>query len=124
MTAHADVTLPRPDTDVAHVATGHEQKGTDTALMGMLLFIASEIMFFAALFGAYFNVKSSAQQFLDRADAVLLHGAENSTAPAWKKVSLRPVVDRPMFTIRPPDYVTPEVVKFVRERLGCSSSRS
>ncbi len=25
--------------------------------MGMLLFIASEIMFFAALFGAYFNVQ-------------------------------------------------------------------
>ena len=37
-------------------AHGHAQKGMDTALMGMLLFIASEVMFFAGLFGAYFNV--------------------------------------------------------------------
>ena len=68
MTAQADVTRPRPDADVVHAADtghagGHAQRGTDTALMGMLLFIASEVMFFAALFGAYFNVKSSAQQW-------------------------------------------------------------
>ena len=63
------------------------------------------------------DFKSSAQQFLDRADAVLLHSAENSKSPAWERVSLKPVIDRPMFTIRPPDYVTPEVVEFVRARL-------
>jgi len=37
----------------------HGQKGIDTALLGMMLFIASEIMFFAGLFGVYFNVRSS-----------------------------------------------------------------
>ena len=63
------------------------------------------------------DFKSSAQQFLDRADAVLLHSAENSAGPAWRSVSLKPVVNRPMFTIRPPSYVTPEVVEFVHERL-------
>ena len=36
------------------------QRGMDTALLGMLLFIASEVMFFAALFGAYFNVRADA----------------------------------------------------------------
>ena len=40
--------------------SGHGSKGMDIALMGMLLFIASEIMFFAALFGVYFNVRASA----------------------------------------------------------------
>ena len=40
--------------------SGHGAKGMDIALMGMLLFIASEIMFFAALFGVYFNVRASA----------------------------------------------------------------
>ena len=35
-----------------------EQRGIDTALVGMLLFIASEIMFFAGLFGAYFNIRA------------------------------------------------------------------
>ncbi|MFZ0480821.1 MAG: hypothetical protein WAL71_16900 [Terriglobales bacterium] len=67
------------------------------------------------------DFKSSAQQFLDRADAVLLHptGAD-SKGPAWERVSLKPVVDRPTFTIQPPDYVTPEVVEFVRSRLSDS----
>jgi len=39
--------------------SAHGSKGMDIALMGMLLFIASEIMFFAALFGVYFNVRAT-----------------------------------------------------------------
>ena len=58
MTAPGDVMAAQADPAAVHGA--HEQQGTDTALMGMLLFIASEVMFFAALFGAYFNVKSTA----------------------------------------------------------------
>ena len=69
------------------------------------------------------DFKTSAQMFLDRADAVLLHagegsGKEDSGKAAWKNVSLKPVADRPMFAIRPPEYVTPEVVEFVRSRLS------
>ncbi len=41
-------------------AAPHVQRGTDTALLGMLLFIASEIMFFAGLFGAYFTFRGLA----------------------------------------------------------------
>jgi len=67
------------------------------------------------------DFKTSAQTFLDRADAVLLHTSENSNAPAWKQVSLKPVIDRPTFAIQPPNYVTPEVVEFVRTRLSLSS---
>ncbi len=70
------------------------------------------------------DFKPSAQTFLDRADAVLLHSANstgnsssNSNAPAWKNVSLKPAITRPVFKIHPPDYVTPEVVEFVRARL-------
>jgi cytochrome c oxidase subunit 3 len=37
---------------------GHDQ-GVNTALLGMLLFISSEIMFFAGLFAVYFNVRAS-----------------------------------------------------------------
>ncbi len=58
MTAQGEVLVPHQDSDVGHDA--HAPRGTDTALMGMLLFIASEVMFFAALFGAYFNVRSTA----------------------------------------------------------------
>jgi hypothetical protein len=61
------------------------------------------------------DFKVSAQQFLDRADAVILH--DESDEVAWKNVSLKPVAARPRFYIRPPQYVTPELVEFVRERL-------
>jgi hypothetical protein len=64
------------------------------------------------------DFKTSAQTFLDRADAVLLHSADNSRSPAWERVSLKPVINRPIFAIRPPQYVTAEVTNFVRERLS------
>ena len=67
------------------------------------------------------DFKASAQTFLDRADAVLLHMVENSRGTAWKHVSLEPVIDRPMFPIHPPSYVTPEIVDFVRARLALCS---
>ena len=63
------------------------------------------------------DFKASAQTFLDRADAVLLHSVANSEGLAWERVSLTPVTGRPTFTIHPPNYVTPEVVEFVRARL-------
>jgi hypothetical protein len=66
------------------------------------------------------DFKASAQTFLDRADAILLHSVENSMDPAWQRVSLKPVIDRPMFAMRPPNYVTPEVVEYVRNRLSSS----
>jgi len=70
------------------------------------------------------DFKSSAQEFLDRADAVLLHaiddaGKSGSLAgtPAWKQVSLKPVATRPTFSIGAHNYVPREVVAFVRGRL-------
>jgi len=61
------------------------------------------------------DFKRSAQQFLDRADAVVLH--QNRSGVAWENVSLKPVAERPTFQVRPPQYVTPELVKFVRSRI-------
>jgi hypothetical protein len=67
------------------------------------------------------DFKASAQTFLDRADGVLLHTTENSASAAWERVSLKPVAERPVFAIRPPTYVTPEIVEFVRVRLGAAA---
>jgi len=61
------------------------------------------------------DFKNSAREFLDRASAVILH--ESSRGPAWQAVSLKPVADRPVFRITPPEYVTPEIVNFIRERI-------
>ena len=62
------------------------------------------------------DFKKSAQEFLDRADAVILHESEAAEA-AWREISLKPVARRPMFRISPPPYVTPQIIAFVRERL-------
>jgi hypothetical protein len=62
------------------------------------------------------DFKKSAQEFLDRADAVILHEV-GGQGPEWRHVSLKPVAGRPVFRISPPRYVTPEIIEFVRARL-------
>ena len=43
----------------AHGAAGHGKKGLGNPVLGMLLFIVSEIMFFGGLFAAYFSLRVS-----------------------------------------------------------------
>jgi len=62
------------------------------------------------------DFKVSAQIYLDRADAVILH--DGSGDVAWKNVSLKPVAAKPTFRIAPPQYVTPKLIDFVRIRLS------
>jgi hypothetical protein len=68
------------------------------------------------------DFKESSREFLDRASAVVLHRPP-ATGFAWEGVSLKPVAGRPIFYIRPPQYVTPELVKFVREQLALLDTR-
>ena len=65
------------------------------------------------------DFKKSAQEFMDRAGAVILHERGNVDV-AWERVSLKPVAGRPVFRITPPDYVTEEIVEFVRGILGAA----
>jgi hypothetical protein len=69
------------------------------------------------------DFKPSAREFLDRANAVILHDRSNPGA-AWHRVSLKPVADRPLFRISPPPYVTEEIVEFVRSRVGESETEN
>ncbi len=62
------------------------------------------------------DFKDSAREFLDRADAVILH--DDAGQVAWTNVSLKPVAGRPMFRIHPPKYGTAELAEFVRTRLA------
>lgn len=57
------------------------------------------------------DFKKSAQEFMDRAGAVILH---EGAGVGWQGVSLKPVGGRPVFRISPPAYVTEEIVEFVR----------
>jgi hypothetical protein len=65
------------------------------------------------------DFKRSAQEFLDQADAVILHASRepNGGKAAWTNISLKPVAGCPIFEIHPPEYVTPEIVGFVRNRV-------
>jgi hypothetical protein len=67
------------------------------------------------------DFKNSAREFLDRAGAVILHDAAGT---AWNGVSLKPVAERPVFRITPPDYVTAEMVEFVRGVVGAGTAGS
>jgi hypothetical protein len=66
------------------------------------------------------DFKNSAREFLDRADAVILH--DGADAPAWHAVSLKPVAGRPAFRVTAPRYVTPEIVEFVRSYVMLQAS--
>ena len=66
------------------------------------------------------DFKRSAQEFLDRADGVILHAPKepNGGKAVWTSVSLKPVGGCPIFEIHPPEYVTPEIVEFVRSAMS------
>jgi hypothetical protein len=67
------------------------------------------------------DFKASAKEFLDRADAVVLHGGTGDIA--WKNISLKPAQGKPMFRIAPPPYVTAELVEFVKWGIRVSASK-
>ncbi|MFZ0297018.1 MAG: hypothetical protein WAM13_01585 [Candidatus Sulfotelmatobacter sp.] len=67
------------------------------------------------------DFKTSAREFLDRADAVILHDGSKSKT-AWQSVSLKPVAGRPLFRITPPPYVTQEIVDFVRSSVALDAA--
>lgn len=66
------------------------------------------------------DFKTSAREFLDRAAAVILHQNAKIQGTAWQAVSLKPVADRPVFSIDPPPYMTAEIVQFVRSQIAKS----
>ena len=72
-------------------------------------------LYLTVLDGATKDFKVSAMEFLDRADAVILH--RNDSPAAWELVRMEQVAGKTTFTIEPPPYVTPELVEFVRGKL-------
>jgi hypothetical protein len=78
-------------------------------------------LYLTVLDPATMDFKRSAQEFLDRADAVILHASKENTdsnKAAWTGISLKPVAGRPIFEIRAPQYVTTEIVEFVRSKVS------
>ena len=65
------------------------------------------------------DFKASAREFLDLADALLINRSAGS--PAWENVSLKPAQDKPVFSFSPPQYVTPELIAWLRHRLSLAA---
>jgi hypothetical protein len=77
-------------------------------------------LYITVLDAATADFKLSAQQFLERANAVVLH--DSTGAVAWDHVSMSPVSGKPTFRIHPPQYVTQELVEFVRAELNANAA--
>lgn len=77
-------------------------------------------LYLSVLDTATADFKLTAQQFLDRADGLVLH---DEGKLAWSNVSLKPVAKKPVFRMTPPQYVTPELVEFVRNKLEAKVAR-
>jgi hypothetical protein len=69
------------------------------------------------------DFKPAAREYLDLASAVILHDAPEDALPAWSGVSLKLIRGKPLFRVRPPHYVSEEIVDFVRGRLAPARPR-
>jgi len=65
------------------------------------------------------DFKLSSQRMLHRADAIVVVGRETESAP-WPDVDRSLWEHKPRFPVCAPDYVTPAVAAFVREKLAAS----
>lgn len=63
------------------------------------------------------DFKSSAREFLDLADAVILHNSDSPDV-RWQGVSIKLLQSKPTFSISPPTYVSAELVAWVRAQLS------
>jgi cytochrome c oxidase subunit III len=61
--SHALATTEHGPHGAVAVAAHDSHGGISNVILGMLLFITSEVMFFAGLFAAYFNVRANAPQW-------------------------------------------------------------
>jgi hypothetical protein len=73
-------------------------------------------VYLAVLDPAIADFKSSARQFLQQASAVVLNEPERRNF-RWDKALLEQVMRKPIFRVRPPHYLTPDLVEFVRKKL-------
>jgi hypothetical protein len=71
-------------------------------------------LYLTVLDGGRADFKDSARLYLDRADALVVTGAGSELR--WEGVSGRLLEGKPRFVVAAPDYVSEELVEFVRAR--------
>jgi hypothetical protein len=68
------------------------------------------------------DFKSTAREYLDRADAVLMHEESRALVPHWPDVSAQLFAGKPIIWMRHGDYTPTDLVQFVRERLSVAGA--
>jgi hypothetical protein len=97
-----------------------ELAGAENAILesnSVMRFLRPDV-YLTVLDAATGDFKESAREFLDFASAIILHEHEGAEAPSWKDVSMKPAAGKPVFRIRPPEYVTGEIVEFVSRAIS------
>ncbi|MGH9576742.1 MAG: hypothetical protein ACRD3R_04820 [Terriglobales bacterium] len=100
--------------------------GAENAILesnSVMRFLRPDV-YLTVLDAATADFKESAREFLDFASAIILHEGAPGETPAWTDVSLKPVAGKPVFRIHPPQYVTAEMVEFVRKKLRAQSEKA
>ena len=69
------------------------------------------------------DFKLSSRIYLQRADAYVVVGS-TACRPAWPGIPPSLLDEKPVFRVEPPSYCGPDVLRFVWERLGMSTSRT
>jgi len=80
-------------------------------------------VYLAVLDPAIADFKSSARQFLQHASAVVLNEPQRRNF-RWDKALLEQVMRKPIFRVRPPHYLTTDLVEFVRKKLQSLDQRA
>jgi len=83
----------------------------------VIRFVRPDI-YLVALDAANPDFKDSSREFLDRADAVLLQN--DLSGAAWRDVSMRLLKGKPVIRVTAANYVTDEVVSFVRAEIAAA----
>ncbi len=78
----------------------------------ILQFVKPELYLTVVDFGVE-DFKESSRRYLDRADAVM---AVSDSAPVWKGVAESLWRNKPVFTVSPPDYCSPELARLIERR--------
>jgi hypothetical protein len=91
----------------------------------VLKFVQPEL-YLPVLDPATADFKASSREYLNRASAVILHEDSKhggKVKSLWDGISLSEVEGRPVFRIAPPQYVSSELVHFVRQTIDASSGQ-
>lgn len=73
------------------------------------------------------DFKRSAHQYLDRADALIIHEKpawSRELEPKWSDISQKLLEGKPVFKVSPPQYVTPGIVRFIEKSLRSSQRKA